>query len=366
MEETLLKYSQISCAVAFLLYGLSLLVIGRPSHQYIKRAKWLVALAMILFGGVSIVLYDRETTPYIIVDTAIEIIVIYVVTLLLALAFMPFFTPDYVHSRRWRVACGGLLLSSALGVAACMMVDSEAGYVLLGLSLVVYILELVGMVNRLVFSPYELQEQPDHLLNAAAQDMQRWFARYALFFSLFTILCPFFSFMPIKFVAMYNFLAIAVWGFMFISFVNFMMRMSSLDSLQQGVELQSVERIALHPQLQATIDRWVDAKGYCERGITMAQLAVAMNTNRSYLSQHINTRYGCNFNTWLMQLRVEEAKRLMLASPTLPLDEVASRVGFSSKSHFMSCFKSLEDTTPGQWRQSQTNQSPEVEETSED
>ena len=83
----------------------------------------------------------------------------------------------------------------------------------------------------------------------------------------------------------------------------------------------------------------------------MNQVAEQLGTNRTYLSRYINDTSGCNFNSWLTRLRIEEAKRLLISSPTLSLDKIAMKVGFASKSHFMSSFKSFVGTTPGRWRE---------------
>ena len=86
----------------------------------------------------------------------------------------------------------------------------------------------------------------------------------------------------------------------------------------------------------------------------MIQMAQLLSTNRTYLSQYINTRYGCSFNTWLTQLRLTEAKRLLASSPTLPIDSIAKMTGFASKSHFINSFKASERITPGKWRENNT------------
>lgn len=83
----------------------------------------------------------------------------------------------------------------------------------------------------------------------------------------------------------------------------------------------------------------------------MAQVAQQLGTNRTYLSRYINGCYNCNFNAWLTRLRIDEARRLLVASPTLSIEKVSMALGFSSKSQFINSFKAQEGIPPGQWRE---------------
>ena len=53
-------------------------------------------------------------------------------------------------------------------------------------------------------------------------------------------------------------------------------------------------------------------------------------TNRTYLSGYINTTYDTTFREWITRLRIEYAKRLLLGSPELTVQDVSERSGFQS------------------------------------
>ena len=72
--------------------------------------------------------------------------------------------------------------------------------------------------------------------------------------------------------------------------------------------------------------------------------------NRSYLSQLINSEYGCSFYQWVNRLRIEEAKRLMREQPDLKIQDVADRCGFSSRRVFSQIFTRETGTTPTEWK----------------
>jgi len=166
-----------------------------------------------------------------------------------------------------------------------------------------------------------------------------------------------FMFLPSKYMGILNFCSVLMWAYVFISFVNLMLHSETYQlaplPANDKDEMPSWQQVVpTHPELQTRLDAWVGKHAYRARGVTMLQLARQLDTNRSYLSAYINSRYGCNFNTWLTRLRLDEAKKLILSQPDMSVDEVARSVGFSSKSHFTSSFKLHEHVTPGQWRKS--------------
>ena len=105
----------------------------------------------------------------------------------------------------------------------------------------------------------------------------------------------------------------------------------------------------LHSELSSRVNKWVEKEGYRMSGVTMAEVAQELSTNRVYLSQYINSHYGCSFVTWITRLRLEYAKQL-LDSTSISIDMVASRSGFSGKAQFINAFKAHEGCTPGVWR----------------
>lgn len=55
----------------------------------------------------------------------------------------------------------------------------------------------------------------------------------------------------------------------------------------------------------------LESKIYLKEGITLIEIAQALNVGRSTLSYFINTEENQNFNTWINQLRISEAKSLI-------------------------------------------------------
>lgn len=86
--------------------------------------------------------------------------------------------------------------------------------------------------------------------------------------------------------------------------------------------------------------------------LTLPILAEQLNMTRRSLSQLINQKTQSNFNHFVNQYRVEEAKKI-LTDPKfdhLNMLGIASEVGFNSKATFFSVFKKMEGNSPGAYK----------------
>lgn len=115
---------------------------------------------------------------------------------------------------------------------------------------------------------------------------------------------------------------------------------SAVSSLNESL------RDILHEKAQ----RWVERGGYRTPGITIEHVARDMGTNRSYLSRYLNEECHVNFYEWVAQLRIDEAQSLMSTHPSMLIEQIATRVGFTSASTFSSTFKKIVGITPNKWR----------------
>lgn len=91
-------------------------------------------------------------------------------------------------------------------------------------------------------------------------------------------------------------------------------------------------------------------KWFLEPGLSLQILSRRYGINNVYLSRAINDGLGCNFNTFINQLRVEYAKALIEAGDTRSLTDIALAAGFGSKASFNRAFKLHANISPSQHR----------------
>lgn len=140
--------------------------------------------------------------------------------------------------------------------------------------------------------------------------------------------------------------------------INYGFRFPNIEpALQQDTlpkEQYATEKLSFK-DIKPVIEEWIRQKKYLQPGITIGQMASQLNTNRTYLSNYINNTKQQTFRTWINELRIEEAKQLLLQQPALSVSEIGSRVGFTDKSNFGRQFNKLTSVTPQAWRKIHLN-----------
>lgn len=93
--------------------------------------------------------------------------------------------------------------------------------------------------------------------------------------------------------------------------------------------------------------RYIDE--YFAQGINLTQLAEHVSLSPYYLLRVFHAEVGMPPYTYLENVRIRQAQRLIEAGK--PLVDVAIEVGFSSQSHLTHHFKRIIGVTPGQYAQ---------------
>jgi AraC family transcriptional regulator len=83
--------------------------------------------------------------------------------------------------------------------------------------------------------------------------------------------------------------------------------------------------------------------------VTLARLAAECGLSVAHFSRAFKQATGRPPHRWLVEQRVEHAKRLLVTS-ALPLAEIAAICGFADQSHFTRVFSRLVGSGPGAWR----------------
>ena len=83
--------------------------------------------------------------------------------------------------------------------------------------------------------------------------------------------------------------------------------------------------------------------------LNMAVVSNYISMNYSLFSYAFKQYTGSNFVSYLKELRVQEAKRL-LEETDMRVIEISQRVGYENEKHFMKTFKALCGVSPSEYR----------------
>lgn len=89
---------------------------------------------------------------------------------------------------------------------------------------------------------------------------------------------------------------------------------------------------------------------YRDNTISLKTLAEHLGVTLHQLSEYLNKYHKKNFNTFVAEYRVEDAKDLLVKYDWRTTLSIAFEVGFNSNSSFNRCFKLLTGKSPGQFR----------------
>jgi len=89
---------------------------------------------------------------------------------------------------------------------------------------------------------------------------------------------------------------------------------------------------------------------YLNPALRITDVAAAIGTNRTYLSDYLNNKLCISFSEYVNQYRVLEACDILVGSNNILLEEVAGQSGFNSLSTFHRSFMKVMKITPLQYK----------------
>ena len=103
--------------------------------------------------------------------------------------------------------------------------------------------------------------------------------------------------------------------------------------------------------VEKRLARWVAEGRYRERYCSMDMILEDLGLTRNELCSYCSRKYHKPFLSWRKELRMADARRMLLDFPDVPVYKIASDLGIDDKSNFRHQFKSVTGLTPSEWRQ---------------
>ena len=114
--------------------------------------------------------------------------------------------------------------------------------------------------------------------------------------------------------------------------------------INQNIEDEELRALAVR------IQRYLkEEKPYLNKGFSKSDLTLALSSNQNYISKALNEVLESSFTSYVNQLRIEEAKRLLVSSNE-KVYAIALNTGFNSSNSFTRVFKQHTHQTPAEFR----------------
>lgn len=129
------------------------------------------------------------------------------------------------------------------------------------------------------------------------------------------------------------------------------------NSEEEGAEEASAPTATLTEQqckqIRTAIERWRKAQGYSQPDVNSTNLAAKLRVPKRQLILYLSVYEGKTFRVWLSELRIEEAKRMLIEDENYKLETIAYACGFSHRNYLQNRFKAITGFTPREWQENQ-------------
>ena len=141
-------------------------------------------------------------------------------------------------------------------------------------------------------------------------------------------------------------------GFNYNNVDEIMNEINDIGNEERNTPTKTALTEARTAQIEESIKKWRDERGYRNPELTLATLTREIRINRSDFTAYLTARYAKTFRVWLSDIRTEEAKRMMKDYPEYSNELVSMECGFSSRVYFQRMFKEKTGMTPSEWKRS--------------
>ena len=193
----------------------------------------------------------------------------------------------------------------------------------------------------------------------------QWLSVFTYWAVGYGLSCGLLTFLPNRYIFLWVLSSIPFYIYLYCCYQNYILFYERVEeALQEDLAISETEATKeeedrlyndnetppYYAEIESHMEEWIESGGYLKAGITINSLSAELKTNRSYLSEYINTIYGKSFRNWIADLRIEHAKRIMKENPYLKIQVIAESSGFLSINHFTKTFSDREGCTPGKWK----------------
>lgn len=285
-------------------------------------------------------------------------------TMILSVIFTSLIQGEYPFRRRlMEIARFTIYLVVVLAINYLFIPQRVQYFTLIAVSLF-FVVITVRLTMRFFKVYRETVNRADNYYSENVGNMLKWIPTTIYAIILLVLISAILSVASnISFISLDLFFGLSLFTYVFISLQNYMiniakMKMLLLTSEQSNTtsdssELPKSETIEIESReskaVKQKLDKWIEGKGFTKHGLTLDDLALELNTNRTYISSYINTVYHLTFRGYIASQRLAYSKKLLLQSEELPSATIAVMVGYSPNA-FIKIFTKAEGMPPVQWR----------------
>ncbi|MCR4602008.1 MAG: helix-turn-helix transcriptional regulator [Prevotella sp.] len=356
---------QFSALVMFALLTMELAVL--LPHRVVRdpvqnRSRWLMAIGVMVLALQFLIQYifgfrSKGVTQAVMVNLLFFV----PCSSLFSLALLNLQQQGRLMWQQWLVALVAtlsvwvIIVLTTLFDGVPLLADSEMLLWAEYASGIVYALMQGYYSYHLIVNFRKSQRALDNYYGYSTRSLLRWMRRVMLVMTLLALGVPFLIFISGWLLKIYSLVVFLV-IFYLVTMFSFYCVSSDASKVREAEETQIEEDTSALSMsesdrkiLDRKVNKWIDAGGYLQSGLTIQKVADEIVVPRYQLAIWLKTTEWELFNPWLTYLRIERAKQLLVEHPDWTNDAVAHHCGFSSRNYFQVLFKKSTGMTPAQY-----------------
>jgi len=127
-------------------------------------------------------------------------------------------------------------------------------------------------------------------------------------------------------------------------------RMLKIEIEKAGYSHSYIKGIDIDNVIKKLYDLMLEKKAFTDEDLTLKKLADELGVTSHQLSQILNERIKKNFNTFINEFRIEEAKSMLIEEPDRSILSISIAVGYNSYTTFCTTFSKITGISPSQYR----------------
>ncbi len=337
-------------------------------NKIVDRSRWLMAAGTSLLAIHFVLQYKLQLRAMGVTQAVMLNLPFFIfATVLFSTALLYIQRRRSVNTHEWLVG----VLAWIVAVAILAIAAATDGQPLLSDTPQIRMAEIAGSIIYALTQGYYSwlsQRELRRMRNAVASYYDRemhgilnWMERSVWLMTSIVILVPLMIFASTRLLGIFGLLTFAALFYLVICFLCYM-----VSSDQQLVEIaEAPDNSQPNPDgfasdsngsampdfscVVTAVDEWTASGGHLRQELNIQMVANEMHVPRAQLSAWLKTTEWEVFATWITDLRIEEAKKMLKEHPNWSNDYVAKHCGFSSRTYFQKKFKEMVGIPPGEY-----------------
>jgi AraC-like DNA-binding protein len=326
----------------------------KPLLKSYRKARVMMACAYLFFAAVNGLEYvcRRAGSDTLLLTQMVTLAVAFSQAFLFTWALIALLNTQWMERRRFYRELTLVLTFTAVVFTVYFTLPASVARIVFYLLIGLYLMQLVRYTRLFTVNHRHFRQKMHHFFADGQERHLRWVVfsfGAALTIGLLALLSA--VFMSHAGALLFSVVLAVFYACFAIRFLRYGFSFRVIEPAMEETEPAGLIHSAAFASIETNIAQWIAEKGFTQPGITLDRLATELYTNRNYLSSYLNDYKKQTFHHWIGELRIEEAKRLLLQYPAMNLQEIAQRTGFSHRSHFTHQFTGQTGLSPKFWRQ---------------